>query len=106
MTLSCILSTLSTLLLLVSRDGASIPQAFQLLGYWPVSLVDISRSLLLTAVLFAGPLFEAGVVEGRWRDWIQGRGVLDVLTSWAGWRNYVAVRLVSVKQSLFVLVEY
>ncbi|KAI9882498.1 MAG: hypothetical protein M1823_005758 [Watsoniomyces obsoletus] len=89
-TLSCMFSTLATLTLLVTRGGVSIPQAVRILGYWPWSLVDIGKSLLLTAILFAGPLFEAGIIEGRWQDWIQGRGVLEVLNSWGGWRNYVA----------------
>jgi len=44
----------------------------------------------LTAILFVGPLFEAGLVEGGWRNWIRLRGLDAVISSWMGWRNMVA----------------
>lgn len=50
------------------------------------------KTLGLTAVLFLGPLFEAGVVEGQWRGWIKLRGLNAVISGWIGWRNFVAVR--------------
>jgi hypothetical protein len=72
------------------------------LGYLPVGFAETFNCLLLTATLFVGPLFEAGIVEGRWRDWIRLRDS-DILSSWPGWRNLVAVRpppLVHLSQSL------
>ncbi|RAK99359.1 CAAX prenyl protease RCE1 [Aspergillus ibericus CBS 121593] len=89
-TLSCIISSLAVLWLLNAKDNASLPEALRFLGWWPVNLVDIARSLLLTAILFAGPLFERGVAEGEWREWVWGNRVTAVLRSWIGWRNYVA----------------
>jgi len=55
-----------------------------------VDPLDILRTLLLCAILFIGPLFEAGVVKGQWKDWIRGRHVVETLSSWIGWRNLVA----------------
>ena len=71
---------------------ASRDEVLRLLGWWPVGVPEIGRAGLLTALLFAGPLFERGVVEGGWRGWISGRVVVAELRDWVGWRNYVAVR--------------
>ncbi|PWY79230.1 CaaX prenyl proteinase Rce1 [Aspergillus heteromorphus CBS 117.55] len=89
-TSSCIISTLAVLWLIVGQDDTSLPEALHSLGWWPVSLADILRSLLLTAILFSGPLFERGIAEGEWREWVRGGRVTAVLRSWMGWRNYVA----------------
>ncbi|RAK73289.1 CAAX prenyl protease RCE1 [Aspergillus fijiensis CBS 313.89] len=89
-TLSCIASTLIVAWLIIGKDDGSLTEALKLLGWWPVSFADIFRSLLLTAILFAGPLFERGIAEGEWRDWIQGSRISASLRSWIGWRNYVA----------------
>lgn len=61
------------------------------MGYYPIGISETIKSLALTALLFLGPLFEAGVVEGRWRDWIRLRGVSAVVGGWIGYRNLVAV---------------
>ena len=63
------------------------------MGYFPIGMVGVFQSLGLTATLFLGPLFEAGVVEGGWRNWIRLRGLSATISSWIGWRNMVAVRL-------------
>ena len=55
-----------------------------------MGLPETTKALLLTALLFAGPLFEKGIVEGRWRDWIEGQPLYESLSSWMGWRNFVA----------------
>jgi len=47
--------------------------------------------MLLVVILFAGPLFEHGIVDGGLKDWIRGRDVYQVLSSWIGYRNYVVV---------------
>lgn len=66
-------------------------KALHRMGYVPIGLVETAQSLALTAILFVGPLFEAGIVEGGWRDWIRLRGLDAVISSWMGWRNMVAV---------------
>lgn len=58
-------------------------------------MLDAGKTLLLVAILFAGPLFEAGIVEGEWRDWVRGQTAREVLSSWTGWRNLVVVSLFS-----------
>jgi prenyl protein peptidase len=65
-------------------------EILKLMGLWPLSLIDIVKAVFLTAVLFTGPLYERGIVEGGWKDWITGRSVKEILGSWIGWRNYVA----------------
>lgn len=89
-TLACLGGTVAVLLLIINKSNASLGEALHYLGWWPISFVDIIRSLLLTAILFTGPLFERGVAEGEWRDWIRGRRVSETLRGWIGWRNFVA----------------
>jgi prenyl protein peptidase len=101
-TVSCLVCTITTFLILINAsDNLNVNHnvypttrsgdALHHLGYIPVGLTETARCLLLTATLFLGPLFEASVVEGRWRGWIRLHG-LDVLCGWTGWRNIVAVR--------------
>lgn len=60
------------------------------LGLFPVNLFDVTRSLLLIAILFAGPLFEDGIVNGNWRDWISlGSFKRVVIDDWVNFRNLV-----------------
>lgn len=61
------------------------------MGYWPLGLGEAFRALLLTALLFLGPLFESLVVEGYWREWMTGEPVKELLSDWITWRNLVAV---------------
>lgn len=61
------------------------------MGYWPLGLGEAFRALLLTALLFLGPLFESLVVEGYWREWTTGEPVKELLSDWITWRNLVAV---------------
>jgi prenyl protein peptidase len=78
----------------MNRSGDTSPRALPgLLGIWPISLLDTARTMLLVAILFAGPLFEHGIVDGGLKDWIRGRDVYQVLSSWIGYRNYVVVRI-------------
>jgi prenyl protein peptidase len=60
------------------------------MGWWPISFTDVFRSLLLTAILFTGPLFERGVAEGEWREWFRRDRISETLGGWIGWRNYIA----------------
>jgi prenyl protein peptidase len=91
-TCSVIFTTIATIYILSSRAHASPFEVLHLLGWYPISILDITRVLLLTGLLFFGPVFERGVVESGWRDWIRGRSLHETLRSWIGWRNYVAVR--------------
>jgi len=52
----------------------------------PRTAWDILKSLLLTGVLFQGPMMER-ILTGDWKDegWVYGR------FNWIGWRNYVVV---------------
>ncbi|KAL2000354.1 hypothetical protein VTN02DRAFT_3216 [Thermoascus thermophilus] len=89
-TTACIVCSLAIVALVVYKGNASLSEALRLLGWWPLGPAEIARSLLLTAILFAGPLFERGVAEGEWRDWIRGSRVALTLGGWIGYRNYVA----------------
>ena len=41
-------------------------------------------------ILFIGPLFEQGVVNGHFWSWIKGEHIRETVGSWIGWRNLVA----------------
>lgn len=90
-TLSCIISTFAVLLLILEKTNVSFSEALRLLGWWPVDLSDVAQTLLLTAILFTGPLFERGIAEGEWREWARGSRISETLGGWIGWRNYIAV---------------
>jgi prenyl protein peptidase len=91
-TCSSILSIALSVFVLHRSAHLSPPDILHLLGAWPVSPLDSARTILLVAILFAGPLFEYGIVDGQWRDWVRGREVFQTLSSWIGYRNYVVVR--------------
>jgi prenyl protein peptidase len=90
---SCLVCSLVVLWLVVDKGGHSLSAALSLLGWWPIDFGDILRSLLLTSILFIGPLYEHGVVEGEWRSWFSRAQWSQSLGGWIGWRNYVAVRI-------------
>lgn len=88
--LTCAAASLCTLAVLVRAGGYAAPRALHALGYWPAGVPEAARALLLTALLFAGPLFEALVAEAGWRDWVTLEPVKEVLAEWTAWRNIVA----------------
>lgn len=90
-TLSCLVCSVGSFILLSSVAGGSPLKSLHLMGYWPLGAAEAVQNLGLTAILFLGPLFEAGVAEGRWQDWIRFRGLSTSISSWIGWRNFVAV---------------
>lgn len=92
---SVTVSSIVTIYVLSITVTPSAVEIFRLLGWYPIPLPEIAQSLLLTALLFAGPLFEKGVVESGWREWIRGGSLHETLSSWIGWRNFVAVRPLS-----------
>jgi prenyl protein peptidase len=71
------------------------------MGWFPVGIVETAKCVGLTAVLFLGPLFETGIVQGGWRDWIRLRG-LGVLSGWMGYRNFVAVCQPLIEEALIL----
>ncbi|KAJ4985974.1 prenyl proteinase rce1 [Stagonosporopsis vannaccii] len=87
-TFSTITCTIITALYLYQHD-VSAYKLLHLFGVWPISVLDIVRGMLLVCILFAGPLFENGIVDGEWKDWIKFRGVHETLSSWIGYRNFV-----------------
>jgi prenyl protein peptidase len=89
-TSACIAGSLLVILIITKFGHTTPKETLHLLGWWPASLLDVARTLLLCAVLFAGPLFEACVVEGRGLDWIRGTYIVETFSSWTGWRNLVA----------------
>lgn len=97
---SCLICSLVVLWLVVDKSGSSLSAAVSLLGWWPIDLGDILRSLLLTVILFVGPLYEHGIVEGEWRSWFSRAKWSESLGGWIGWRNYIAVCSISSLSSI------
>ena len=89
-TLSITLATLITAYILSTRALEDSWSIIHTLGIYPISPLAIGRSILLTALLFAGPLFEKAITDSGWRSWVQGRELYETLKSWIGWRNFVA----------------
>ncbi|KAG8532045.1 uncharacterized protein KY384_003682 [Bacidia gigantensis] len=89
-TASITVSTCITSYMLSTRSDDTISTIAHSLGLYPINLFSILKTLFLTALLFAGPLFEKGVAEGGHREWLNGRLLQETLSSWIGWRNYIA----------------
>ncbi|KAF2128772.1 Abi-domain-containing protein [Dothidotthia symphoricarpi CBS 119687] len=45
--------------------------------------------MLLVTILFAGPIFEQGIVDGAIKDWVKLKGVHETLSSWIGYRAFI-----------------
>ncbi|KAI0480799.1 CaaX protease [Xylariaceae sp. FL0804] len=88
--LTCMACSAVTYVILTSQGRATSLEALRAMGYWPAGLAEAARALLLTAVLFAGPLYETLVVDGAWRDWLSLRPVSELFSEWTTWRNIVA----------------
>lgn len=102
--LTCVLASLATFLVLAKYAHIDHPRILHVMGYWPLGLAESLRAVLLTAILFTGPLFEYLVVEAGWRDWYGSRLVAQGSTTsflqparevifggdWVAWRNYMA----------------
>ncbi|SLM35742.1 hypothetical protein LPUS_05102 [Lasallia pustulata] len=89
-TLSSTLSTLLTIYLITTLTHSTLPSTLRLLGWYPIHPLSILRPLLLTILLFSGPLFEKAIIHRSWRIWLRGRALHESLSSWIGWRNYIA----------------
>lgn len=98
-TIACSIITILLLHHLCDGDGdiaaaarASWPNPLRLMGYWPVGIVDAAKATVLTALLFAGPLYECLLIDGAWRQWLSRLQPLHMVwTDWPTWRNMVAV---------------
>lgn len=94
-TFTCIVCSIATFYILTSphSNGQVVTTngALHSMGWWPVGLAETGRTLLLTAILFLGPLYESLIVHGGWRDWIRLRPVVELFSEWTTWRNIVAV---------------
>jgi len=89
-TTTCIICSLFTFVLLSSLENGSPFKSIHLMGWFPIGILEALKSVGLTAILFLGPLFESGIAEGGWRNWIRLRGLNTVISGWIGWRNFVA----------------
>jgi prenyl protein peptidase len=81
--------SVATLLILFCLDVDRF-SPWHLMGYWPVNLVSSAKAVFLTALLFAGPLFECLVVDGEWQQWLRLQPIQHVWSDWPAWRNLVA----------------
>lgn len=74
-----------------TTSNRSLFEVLSFLGLSPApsSVADILRSLLLTAILFTGPLVQRLCFDNGWRDIKDD--VNKMFYTWTGWRNYVAV---------------
>ncbi|KAI1367812.1 CaaX protease [Xylaria arbuscula] len=88
--LTCVVCSLITYVILTSQGQATTGEALHSMGYWPLGLVETARSLLLTAILFSGPLYETLLVDGAWRQWLSLYPVASVFSEWTRWRNFIA----------------
>lgn len=88
---SVLISSLTTIYVITICAGATLGEVLRFLGWYPISILEVVKVLFLTSLLFAGPLFESGIVESGWRDWIQGHSLQETLSSWIVFRNLVAV---------------
>ncbi|OLN81509.1 putative CAAX prenyl protease 2 [Colletotrichum chlorophyti] len=91
---SVLFSTLScsglTYLILARLPNDALPiRPLHAMGYWPIGLAESAACLLLTAILFAAPLYEALLIDGLWEDWRVLGPLVCVWTEWTSWRNIV-----------------
>ncbi|KEF63880.1 prenyl protein peptidase [Exophiala aquamarina CBS 119918] len=89
-TLASVVASTATLYLLVVTAKLTPIQSLHFLGYWPLSITDSAKSCALALLLYLGPLFEKIFIEGDMTDLRRGRKVVESLSSWQGYRNYVA----------------
>ena len=90
MTLACLVASLATFYLLVATTKAEFHEAIRLLGWWPIGTTDLFRCCSLTLLLYIGPLFEKIFIERDLDDFRRGQSVVESLSSWIGYRNYIA----------------
>ncbi|KAG6012993.1 hypothetical protein E4U43_007543 [Claviceps pusilla] len=88
--LSTSLCSLVTFVIFSQSSLSAQHSPWSVMGYWPPRLVEAGKSLLLTCLLFAGPLYEHLLIEGTWQGWVTLEPLKEVWSDWAVWRNMVA----------------
>ncbi|QIX02050.1 hypothetical protein AMS68_007567 [Peltaster fructicola] len=91
--LTCFACTAITAFILIEYAHATTTDLLHLTGLWPFSALDCVSVLGLVAVLFIGPLFEALVADGGWRELGFYSLKESVWDSWIGYRNLVIAPL-------------
>jgi prenyl protein peptidase len=89
-TIACIAASAATLYLLVGIAKAKPLEAMHLLGWWPVKPLEFLKSFALVLLLYTGPLFEVVFIEKDLRGFRGWEQTVTTLSSWSGYRNYVA----------------
>lgn len=91
MTITVTASTVTTFFLLTSKGQLDIVSALHHLGLWPVSPLAVLQPLLLTVLLYLGPLYNDIYLESSLSPvselWSQ---IVTSLSSSMGYRNFVA----------------
>ncbi|KAI1812862.1 CaaX protease, partial [Poronia punctata] len=87
--LTCLVCSAITWLILTSQGRSTYGEALHSMGYWPLGLAETARSLLLTAILFSGPLYEALFVRGTWRYFSDSQFFSEIYSDWQIWRNVI-----------------
>ncbi|CAI6082079.1 unnamed protein product [Clonostachys chloroleuca] len=89
----CSIITLAVLTLsspILDAEGRSDhASAWHAMGYWPLGLRETARSVFLTALLFAAPLYERLLIDGAWEDWLRLEPLISVWNDMPTWRNLV-----------------
>lgn len=84
-------ATITTFYFLHEKGQLSVSTSLHFLGLWPISPLAVLEPLLLTFLLFLGPLFEDVVLRGSLtplsNTWTQ---LVTSLSSSIGYRNYIA----------------
>ena len=88
-TASVVVCSIVTIYVLSARGHLDRSSILHQLGWYPVTVSSTVKVLFLTSCLFAGPLFEKGIVDSGWRVWIKGSMLRETLSGWIGWRNFV-----------------
>lgn len=59
------------------------------MGVWPLSILDALKTLLLTMILFLGPLFEHLICHSAWRPALDIRNYTLIYTDLTAYRNLI-----------------
>lgn len=90
MTVACIIASGATLYLLVTTAKLQPGEAVRLLGWWPIEPFNFLKSCALALLLYTGPVFEIIFIEHDMRGFGGWQQTVATLTSWMGYRNYIA----------------
>lgn len=101
---SCCACSILTWLIIFAHSNGSAITSLHLMGYFPVGFTETLKALLLTAILYIGPLFEEVYVESEWRNWIYPNNIRMRSIRWIAWRNYVVVISPNVKKDILRVV--